>query len=62
MDYRPPDCSVHEILQTRILECVAILFSRGIPNPEIEPVSPMSPASAILSEAQGRRTSNYEFF
>ena len=30
MDYSPPGSSVHAILQARILECVAIPFSRGI--------------------------------
>ena len=29
MDYSPPSSSVHGILQARILECVAIPFSRG---------------------------------
>ena len=29
MDSSPPGSSVHEILQARILECVAISFSRG---------------------------------
>ena len=29
MDCGPPDSSVHGILQARILEWVAILFSRG---------------------------------
>ena len=29
MDCSPPGSSVHGILQARILECVAILFSRG---------------------------------
>ena len=29
MDYNPPGSSVHGILQARILEWVAILFSRG---------------------------------
>ena len=29
MDYSPPDSSVQGILQTRILEWVAISFSRG---------------------------------
>ena len=28
-DYSPPGCSVHGILQARILEWVAIPFSRG---------------------------------
>ena len=30
MDYSPPGSSVHGILQERILEWVAISFSRGI--------------------------------
>ena len=29
MDYSPPGSFVHEIFQARILECVAISFSRG---------------------------------
>ena len=29
MDYNPPDSSVHGILQARILEWVAMPFSRG---------------------------------
>ena len=29
MDYSPPGSSVHEILQARILEWVAILFSKA---------------------------------
>ena len=44
MDYNPPGSSVHWILQARILEWVAMPSSRGIPNPEIEPTSLMSPA------------------
>ena len=30
MDYSPPGSSVHEIFQTRILEQVTIIYSRGI--------------------------------
>ena len=33
MDCRPPDSSVHKILQARILEWVAISFSRGSSQP-----------------------------
>ena len=42
MDCSPPGSTVHRILQERILEWVAISFSRGSsqPNPEIEPRSP----------------------
>ena len=37
MDCSPPGPSVHGILQARILEWVAISFSRDLPDPEIEP-------------------------
>ena len=37
----PMNCSsVHGTLQARILKCVAILFSRDLPNPGIEPRFP----------------------
>jgi len=34
------------ILQARILEYFALSFSRGIPDPGVEPTSPVSPAWA----------------
>ena len=34
-DYRPPDSSVHGILQARILGWVAIPFSRGSSQPRL---------------------------
>ena len=37
VDCSPPDSSVHGILQARILEWVAISFSRDLSNPGIEP-------------------------
>jgi len=40
MDYILPGSSVHEILQTRILEWIAILFSRRSSDPGIEARSP----------------------
>ena len=43
MDCSPPVSSVHEVLQTRILEWVAMLFSRGSSWPGIEPPSLLSP-------------------
>ena len=46
MDGSPPGSSVHEILQARILEWVAIFSSRGYSHPGIEPVFPASPALA----------------
>ena len=36
----PMDYAVHGILQARILEWAAFPFSRGPPNPGIEPRSP----------------------
>ena len=44
MDCNPQGSSLHGILQARILESVAISSSGDIPIPEIEPVSPVSPA------------------
>ena len=40
VDCSPPGSSVHGDSQARILEWVAIPFSRDLPNPEIEPSSP----------------------
>ena len=40
MDGGLPGSSVHGILQARLLELIAISFSRGIPYPGIEPRSP----------------------
>ena len=46
MGYSPPASSVNGIFRARILEQVAISYSRDLPNPETEPVSPISPALA----------------
>ena len=46
MDCSPPGSSVHGILQPRILEWVAVPFSRDLPNPGIEPTSLTSLALA----------------
>ena len=40
MDCSLPGSSVHGILQARMLEWVAIYFSRGFPDPGIEPAPP----------------------
>ena len=37
----PPGSSVHGIFQARILEWVAISFSRDLPDPGTEPGSPV---------------------
>ena len=44
--YSPPGSSVHEIFQARILEWVAISYSRVLPDPGIESPFPASPALA----------------
>ena len=54
VDCSPPGSSVHGILQGRILESVAISFSRGSSDPGIEPGSPASQADALPSEPPGK--------
>ena len=54
MDYSPPGSSIHGILQARILEWVAISFSRGSSWPRIEPRSPALQADALTSEPSGK--------
>ena len=50
MDCSPPDSSVRGILQSRILEWVAIPFSRGSSQPSFEPRSPALQADSLPSE------------
>ena len=50
MDRSLPGSSVHGILQARILEWVAISFSRGSSYPEIEPGSHALQADSLLTE------------
>ena len=48
------------ISQAKILECIAISFSRGSSQPGIEPASPVSPAlqaCSLLTETWGNTTS-----
>ena len=57
--YNPINCSlpgssVHGILQARLLEWVAIPFSRSLPNPGIEPGSPALKADSLPSELPGK--------
>ena len=54
LDYSPPGSSIHGILQARILEWVAIPFSRDLPDPGIEPMSPALPADSLTSEPPGK--------
>ena len=48
-----PGSSIHGILQARILEWVAISFSKDHPNPGIEPGSPTLQADTLPSEPPG---------
>ena len=57
MDCSQPGSSVHGILQARILEWVAIPFSRGYSDPRIEPGSPALQADSLPSEPTGRPNS-----
>ena len=45
---------VHGILQARILELVAISFSRDLPDPGIKPVSPALQADSLPAEPPGK--------
>ena len=49
MDCSPPVSFVHGISQAKILEWVAISFSRDLPDPGIEPVPLASTALAGLA-------------
>ena len=55
MDCSPPDSSVHGIFQARILEWVAISFSRDLPDPGIKLRSPTLQADSLPSEPPGNR-------
>ena len=55
----PMDCSlsgssIHGIFQARVLEWVAISFSRGSSDPGIEPGSPALQADTLSSEPPGK--------
>ena len=46
-----PGSSVQGISQARILECVAITFSRDLSNPEIKSMSPALQADSLTTGA-----------
>ena len=54
MAYSPPGSSVHGILRARILEWVAIPFSRGASRPGIESGYPALWVDSLPSEPQGK--------
>ena len=49
-----PGSSVHGLLQARILEWVAVPFSRDFPDPGIKPRSPAVQPDALASEPPGK--------
>ena len=53
MDCSLPGSSVHEISQARILEWVAISFSRESSRPGVKPSSPALKADSLLLSHQG---------
>ena len=53
MAYSPPGSSVHGISQERILEWVAVSFSRDVPDPGIEPTSPALAGRFFTTESPG---------
>ena len=58
MDYKPPGSSVHGILQARILEWVAISFSRGSSQPRMKFSSPALAGEFFTTEPAGKPTSH----
>ena len=57
LDCSPSDSSVHGILQARILERLPFPSSGDLPDPEIEPRSPVLQADSLPSEPQGSSVS-----
>ena len=54
MDCSPPGSSVRGISQARLLEWVAISFSRDLPSPGNEPSSPTLQADSLPTEPSGK--------
>ena len=50
----PRDYTVHGILQARLLEWVAVPFSRDLPNPGVEPRSAALQADSLPTEPRGK--------
>ena len=62
VDYSLPGSSIHGILQARILEWVAISFSRDLPYPGVKPGSPALRADALRSEPPGKPKREWPYF
>ena len=54
MDCNPPGSSVHGIFQARILEGVAISYSKDLPAPGIKPASPELAGGFFTTELPGK--------
>ena len=59
MECSPSGSSVHGILQARILEWAAIPFSRGSPDPGMEPATPSLAGRFFITEPPGKPTIPY---
>ena len=58
MDCSPPGSSIHGISQARILEWVAISFSRGSSDPGIKPMSPTLASRFFTTEPPGKASAS----
>ena len=54
MDWSLTGSSVHGIIQARMLEWVAIPFPRDLPNPGIEPASPVLAGGFFTMDPPGK--------
>ena len=61
MDCSPPGSSIHGILQARILEWVAISFSRGSSRPRDQTQVSRIAADALTSEPPGKQSRYAEY-
>ena len=62
MDCNLPGSFFHVILQAKILEWVAILFSRDLPNPRIKPRPPTMQADSLPSGPPGKPLVTFKRF
>ena len=53
-DCSPPDSSIHGIFQAKLLEWVAISYSRDFPYPGIKPPSPALASRFFTTEPPGK--------
>ena len=49
-----PSSALHGVLQAGVLEWVGVPFSRDLPNPGVEPRSPILQADFLLPESPGK--------